>query len=747
MSRNPHQRTITASGPAHDHRARVLRADRAGLGREPRAQPELGRPRARAPRVAPRLHGPLGHREPLSDLVPAPVRRAEPLAVGRVAGMQPRRLLALRTCSRRAYGGAVTMPDDARPHPRHRRERRRLHGALGAADGRRARSAAPASARMRRVEVPVLVVGAGPVGMMARSCSRGRASRAAVVERRAGPAPRAAGARREPAHARDLPRGRRRHGARCAPRRRRARTGRRSSWMTTSRRRGARPPALRAAGRRRARRHADAAAQPLAASLRADPARAARAPTPRRRAPLRPRVAGARAGRGRRHVARSSDLASGERYEVRSRCLLAADGAGSRVRKALGIEMIGPDRLQSFVMIHFEANLRALVRDAPGDPLLDGRPRVRRRLRRARHRPHVGLHAPLRSRPRAAGDVHARARARRSCGAPSARDVAVRRPRREPVDDDGAGRRALSRRPRLPRRRRRAPLSAHGRARPQHRRAGRAQPRLEARRVLDGAAPRRAARHLRDGAPAGRAEERRPEPAERDAACSRSSTRSASAIDSAPTRRGARAHGGDARRAGGRARVRPRSRTSASTSTCSACSSASPTRTARSSPTAAASRASRTACATTCRRAGPARACRTPGSSAAARALDARPRRPTTASRSIAGPDGAAWAHAADAARAATRRAPAATSPIPTALGRARRHRPPTARCSCAPTSTSPGAPRGGPRPREPISRRRARKSSPRVRARPSAASRGRRLDAAPPRWEGDRVPLVHDFS
>jgi 2-polyprenyl-6-methoxyphenol hydroxylase-like FAD-dependent oxidoreductase len=60
------------------------------------------------------------------------------------------------------------------------------------------------------------------------------------------------------------------------------------------------------------------------------------------------------------------ELASGESLEVRSRWLLAADGAGSRVRKALGIEPIGPARLASFVMIHFEANLRSLVRERPG---------------------------------------------------------------------------------------------------------------------------------------------------------------------------------------------------------------------------------------------------------------------------------------------------------------------------------------------------------------------------------------------
>lgn len=53
-------------------------------------------------------------------------------------------------------------------------------------------------------------------------------------------------------------------------------------------------------------------------------------------------------------------------YEVRSRWLIAADGAGSPVRTALGIAPIGPDRLQSFIMIHFEANLRPLVGHRPG---------------------------------------------------------------------------------------------------------------------------------------------------------------------------------------------------------------------------------------------------------------------------------------------------------------------------------------------------------------------------------------------
>jgi 2,4-dichlorophenol 6-monooxygenase len=68
----------------------------------------------------------------------------------------------------------------------------------------------------------------------------------------------------------------------------------------------------------------------------------------------------------RRVTSRIRDLGAGVAYEVRSRYVIAADGAGSPVRKALGIRPIGPDRIQSFIMIHFEADLRALVRDCPG---------------------------------------------------------------------------------------------------------------------------------------------------------------------------------------------------------------------------------------------------------------------------------------------------------------------------------------------------------------------------------------------
>ncbi len=57
------------------------------------------------------------------------------------------------------------------------------------------------------------------------------------------------------------------------------------------------------------------------------------------------------------------DRASGEQIKVKSRYLIAADGAGSPVRDAVGIAMDGPERLAANMMIHFEADLRAHVGD------------------------------------------------------------------------------------------------------------------------------------------------------------------------------------------------------------------------------------------------------------------------------------------------------------------------------------------------------------------------------------------------
>jgi 2-polyprenyl-6-methoxyphenol hydroxylase-like FAD-dependent oxidoreductase len=64
-------------------------------------------------------------------------------------------------------------------------------------------------------------------------------------------------------------------------------------------------------------------------------------------------------------TSRVREPATDRTYEVRSRYLLAADGAGSRIRRALDVSMDGPERVQSFIMIHFEADLRALVGERP----------------------------------------------------------------------------------------------------------------------------------------------------------------------------------------------------------------------------------------------------------------------------------------------------------------------------------------------------------------------------------------------
>ncbi|MGH1492065.1 MAG: FAD-dependent monooxygenase [Acidimicrobiales bacterium] len=60
------------------------------------------------------------------------------------------------------------------------------------------------------------------------------------------------------------------------------------------------------------------------------------------------------------------DLEAGETSRVRSRYVIGCDGAGSRVRKLLGIEMVGPPLLQCYLMIHFGADLRELTADRPG---------------------------------------------------------------------------------------------------------------------------------------------------------------------------------------------------------------------------------------------------------------------------------------------------------------------------------------------------------------------------------------------
>jgi 2,4-dichlorophenol 6-monooxygenase len=59
------------------------------------------------------------------------------------------------------------------------------------------------------------------------------------------------------------------------------------------------------------------------------------------------------------------DRRGGAELTVRSRYMIAADGAGSTIRDHLGIAMEGPEALQSNMMVHFEADLRSLVATRP----------------------------------------------------------------------------------------------------------------------------------------------------------------------------------------------------------------------------------------------------------------------------------------------------------------------------------------------------------------------------------------------
>lgn len=60
-------------------------------------------------------------------------------------------------------------------------------------------------------------------------------------------------------------------------------------------------------------------------------------------------------------VSRITDRPSGEGWAVASRYVLSADGAGSRSRRALGIGMRGPEKIRDFVNAAFEADLSDAV--------------------------------------------------------------------------------------------------------------------------------------------------------------------------------------------------------------------------------------------------------------------------------------------------------------------------------------------------------------------------------------------------
>jgi 2,4-dichlorophenol 6-monooxygenase len=215
---------------------------------------------------------------------------------------------------------------------------------------------------VRRIDVPVLIVGAGPVGLTAAILLSRQGIESLVVDRRPGPhrAPqahvvnprtleifRAAGLDAAALRARSTPR----------------EDGSHVSWVTTL----AGPELGRLPYERQGNDALEYTPTPLLnlSQHRLEPLLLDHLRT-HERATLRYRHEWAALEQDADAVSACvRDLEHESEYEVRSQWLLAADGAGSRVRNALGIEMTGPDRLQSFVMIHFEANLRALVRERP----------------------------------------------------------------------------------------------------------------------------------------------------------------------------------------------------------------------------------------------------------------------------------------------------------------------------------------------------------------------------------------------
>lgn len=61
-------------------------------------------------------------------------------------------------------------------------------------------------------------------------------------------------------------------------------------------------------------------------------------------------------------TSRITNRTTGKTFAVRSQYVICSDGAGSRSRKALGIEMKGPDKLLDVVNAYFQADLRRVVR-------------------------------------------------------------------------------------------------------------------------------------------------------------------------------------------------------------------------------------------------------------------------------------------------------------------------------------------------------------------------------------------------
>lgn len=63
-------------------------------------------------------------------------------------------------------------------------------------------------------------------------------------------------------------------------------------------------------------------------------------------------------------ISRIYDRQNEQHYRIHSQYVIGADGAGSRSRKALGIKMTGDEKIDDFVSVYFELNLRNFLKKA-----------------------------------------------------------------------------------------------------------------------------------------------------------------------------------------------------------------------------------------------------------------------------------------------------------------------------------------------------------------------------------------------
>ena len=350
------------------------------------------------------------------------------------------------------------------------------------------------------LDIPVLISGGGPVGLTASLLLSQHGVRSLLVERHPAHGDDAEGARHQCPHHGNLPAMRHR---RRDPRRRGCAEGGTGLIVWTETLAG-KEIERRVPGRATAQEHGGDAGEEL--PLRAGRSRAGDSPLCRSSRPgaLRFNTELTSFSQEPGGVTGTlTDRITGEETPFTARYLIAADGAQSRVRRALGVQMIGEEKVYDSVNILFEADLTQWVTHRPGRALF------RRAGRSARHVPHHQRQGPLGlpdSQPQAirleaAGfhpgilrrtDPQGRRRAR------SARQGAGR----QSVGSLGHRCRPLSRRRRFPGRRCRARDAADRRLWPEHRRAGRAQSGLEDRRRAARQGRRRAARQLSRRAPA-----------------------------------------------------------------------------------------------------------------------------------------------------------------------------------------------------------------------------------------------------